>query len=181
MKIYTKTGDDGTTGLVGGSRIRKEDARIEAIGCVDELNAAIGWSRVAGLPVPIEEVLCEVQSRLFDVGAELATLPDGRFTNASLGQEDIEQLESSMDFQTETLAPLKNFILPGGTEAASRLHLARTICRRAERHVLRIDPTPRPEIVHYLNRLSDWLFVAARTTNATSNVEDIKWSSQGGS
>lgn len=178
MKIYTKTGDDGTTGLVGGSRIRKDDVRVEAVGAVDELNAALGLAIVSGLPEPLASILHDVQCRLFDIGAELATPPDSKFNNASLPEADIRALEVSIDLQTEDLPTLRNFILPGGSEQAARLHFARTLCRRAERSVLRIEPSPRADVLCYLNRLSDWLFVAARTTNAHLNVEDIKWTAQ---
>lgn len=168
MRIYTKTGDDGTTGLIGGSRTEKTSLRIRAIGDVDELNAALGL-------VTATDELREIQSRLFDLGATLATPTGARFNgNAAL------ELEASIDRQTADLPALRNFILPGGSSAAAYLHLARTICRRAERSVLELDqesPVP-SEAKVFLNRLSDWLFTAARTANATRHVSDVEWRPQ---
>lgn len=180
MKIYTRTGDDGTTGLVGGGRVAKTDPRIEAIGTVDELNSWIGLCRSAGLSSDLDAVLAEVQARLFDIGAELATPASSRFTNAALTDNDVLRLEKSMDLQNEELPPLHAFVLPGGTEAAARLHGARSVCRKAERSVLafRERCTIRNVIGEFLNRLSDWLFVAARTANARMNVEDVTWSAR---
>lgn len=179
MKIYTRTGDDGTTGLVGGVRVSKSDALIEAIGTVDELNAALGFALAADPEPQTRSILCRAQNALFEIGAELATPPGSRFDNASLGVGEVEALEASIDFQTTALAPLKNFVLPGGSEAAARLHMARAVCRRAERSILAV-PQVRPLVPMYLNRLSDWLFTAARTANATLNVEDVKWVSTRG-
>jgi cob(I)alamin adenosyltransferase len=177
VKIYTRTGDDGSTGLVGGARIRKDDLRIEAIGAVDELNSALGLVLCTDTPPAIAETLLETQSRLFDLGAELANPSDPRFDLAVISTSHAESLESSIDLLTSELEPLRNFVLPGGTESAARLHHARTICRRAERAILRVAPPVRSEVAAYINRLSDWLFVAARTCNASSDVEDIKWTS----
>lgn len=175
MKIYTKTGDDGTTGLVGAGRVRKDSPRIEAIGAVDELNATLGWALV-GLPDhALATLLGEAQSRLFDLGAELACDPDDRHRLEALSMTDVEQLEVAIDQMEAELEPLKQFILPGGCESAARLHLARTVCRRAERAVLRVQPAPREVVMTYLNRMSDFLFVAARTCNARLDVKDIKW------
>lgn len=177
MKIYTKTGDDGTTGLVGGSRVEKTDVRMTAIGEVDELNAALGWVRAAGLPDDIDQTFASVQSRLFDLGAELATPQESKFDNANLSDSDVTALEQCIDAWEGELAPLANFILPGGSEAAARCHIARSVCRRAERAVLMFhhDVPQRDVALAFLNRLSDTLFVAARTVNHRLGVEDVKW------
>ena len=178
MKIYTKTGDDGTTGLIGGSRVPKSDARIEAYGTVDELNAMIGWAGVAAGSALLEQ-LRRIQGELFVIGSHLAT-PDGSGRLSSLPaieHEMVRRLEMEID-QTETsLAPLKNFILPGGGGCAARLHVARTVCRRAERLVVgaAVEHTDRAVIIEYLNRLSDWLFVQARGANRGDGIDDIPW------
>ncbi len=178
MKIYTKTGDDGSTGLIGGSRVRKSDPRIECYGTVDELNAAIGLAAV----VADGELLLrlrEVQSDLFVIGAHLAT-PEASPQNKSLPPLDeaaITRLEMQIDTAETRLAPLRNFILPGGTEPAARLHLARTICRRSERLLVAfsLDRPVEPALITYLNRLSDWLFVQARWANHVAQVADVPW------
>lgn len=176
MKIYTRTGDDGGTGLYGGDRIAKTSARIQAIGDVDELNALIGVCRAAG-PTTLDERLVEIQCRLFDLGAELACPPGGKFDVQSISERHIGALERSIDEQTEKLPPLKAFILPGGSPGAASLHHARAVCRRAERSVLLLaeDAPVREEIRRFLNRLSDWLFTAARTVNAECHVMDVTW------
>lgn len=181
MRIYTKTGDKGTTGLVGGSRVSKTDPRIRAIGEVDELNAALGWVRTATLPQDLDEILREAQARLFDLGAELATPEVSKFNNAFLDESDVLRLERSIDSMDDELPPLASFILPGGSEAAARLHLARSICRRAERAVLELRESSeiRDVAISFLNRLSDWLFTAARTTNHRLGVEDVEWTKRG--
>ncbi|MBI1901945.1 MAG: cob(I)yrinic acid a,c-diamide adenosyltransferase [Planctomycetia bacterium] len=179
MKIYTKTGDAGETGLFGGPRVAKDHVRIEAYGTVDELNAVIGWARTAPLPADVDALLARVQNELFEVGAELATPDATEKKTATIGERHIAVLEQSIDKMEETLAPLKQFILPGGSNAAARLHLARTVCRRAERRVVTLMQTPgesvSQSIVIYLNRLSDLLFVAARFTNAAARVPDTLW------
>lgn len=171
MKIYTKSGDTGETGLVGGIRVSKTSLRIDAIGEVDELNAAIGLCR-AGLDLSL---LGSIQNWLFDLGSELASPGQERFH--TIGRNQTEVLEQSIDEMEASLPPLKNFILPGGTEASARLHLARSVCRRAERAALTLsrEEPIRGEVTVFLNRLSDWLFVAARTANALSNVMDVEW------
>jgi cob(I)alamin adenosyltransferase len=178
MKIYTKTGDDGETGLFGGGRVRKDHARIEAYGTVDELNAVLGILRAESLPAELDTELSRIQNELFDIGAELATpqpsiLPH-RLTNAS-----IERLEKLIDQLEQELAPLKTFILPGGVKGAGFLHLARTVCRRAERCVVRLqDYTEQlisTEITIYLNRLSDLFFVMARVVNHRAGQDDVPW------
>lgn len=181
MKIYTKTGDEGTTGLVGGRRVSKDSARIQAIGDVDELNALVGVCRCHASGTPVDAELEYVQNCLFDLGAELATTEEAKMDNARIGQAEIGWLERSMDEKTETLEPLRNFILPAGTPLAAHLHLARSVCRRAERSVatlLRQEPV-RSELFVFINRLSDWFFVTARIANRLSNVEDVKWNPRG--
>ncbi len=177
MKIYTKTGDEGETGLVGGSRIAKNSARIQAIGDVDELNACIGLARTESPPEILEEVLGWLQCALFDLGAELASSPGARITFALLPEDASRRLEQSIDEQSEGLPPLKNFILPGGCRLAAYLHLARCVCRRAERSVLELhqEQALRAEVLTFLNRLSDWLFMAARSANRFEKIEDVPW------
>lgn len=172
MKIYTKTGDDGTTGLVGGSRIGKDSPLIQAIGDVDELNALIGIARTHGAG-DLDDTLGKIQNWLFDLGAELATPPGGRFNNDSIGEANIDYLEQSIDSLTGQVEPLRNFILPGGSPLAAALHHARTVCRRAERSVIALG-RERAEPVTLLNRLSDWLFTAARYANRERG--DVIWS-----
>jgi cob(I)alamin adenosyltransferase len=180
MKIYTRTGDDGTTGLVGGKRIAKSDLRMQAIGDIDELNAAIGLCRVATADISLAAELGRIQNWLFDIGGELASPEEGRLAVRRLGSGPSEVLEQSIDRMTDELPPLRNFILPGGSEGAARLHLARTICRRAERRVLELceKASIRDVILVFLNRLSDWLFIAARSANRSAGVEDVAWNSE---
>jgi len=186
MKIYTRTGDDGSTGLFGGGRVRKSDPRIECYGTIDELNAAIGLAAAAvenqaGSPAGYEmrDWLRQIQHELFNIGSHLAT-PGESPSSAKLPPLDemmVGRLEMQIDQAEEQLSPLRQFILPAGGEAACRLHLARTICRRAERRIVAFGmdrPVPRL-IVTYLNRLSDWLFVMARLANLRSGVEDVPW------
>ena len=178
MKIYTRTGDDGSTGLIGGSRVGKDDAAIECYGTVDELNAAIGVV-VAVADAESGEWLRQVQAELFTIGSHLAT-PAGATRAASLPVIEggwVTRLEQQIDAAEATLPPLRNFILPGGTELAARLHVARTVCRRAERLLVataRQRPTD-PLIITYVNRLSDWLFVQARRANHKAGVADVPW------
>ncbi len=183
MKIYTKTGDDGTTGLFGGARVSKSSARVDAYGTVDELNATLGVARAAKLDAVTEGVLAAVQVDLFTLGAELATVP-GKEKNLKmrlLGAADAERLEKAIDAAEEGLPPLTNFVLPGGSAGAAALHLARTVCRRAERLVLALpDAKARGELVIYLNRLSDLLFVLARKANKEAGVADVPWAPRGG-
>jgi cob(I)alamin adenosyltransferase len=177
MKIYTRTGDDGTTGLFGGGRVSKSDVRLSAYGAIDELNAVLGFARSAGLPKLCDQILLVLQNQMFDLGAELAT-PDSAKHGAELLTDDLlDQLESWIDTLEADLAPLKTFILPGGTSAAAALHLARCVCRRAERRIVALSETAsvRPLVLKYVNRLSDLLFVLARTANAEAGVGDIAW------
>lgn len=177
MRIYTRTGDTGTTGLIGGSRVRKDDLRMHAVGEVDELNAAIGSARVVATDDEFVAHLGAIQSLLFDVGAELATPADSPYLKPVIQADHASLLEQQMDAMNDQLEPLKNFILPGGTELAARIHLARTICRRAERAVISFsEGSPqRAELLVFLNRLSDWLFVLARWTNFRAETPDVIW------
>lgn len=179
-KIYTRTGDDGTTGLVGKERRLKCDVRIEAYGTVDESNAAIGMVRLhTGNNPQIDAMLARIQNDLFDVGADLATphtkdTPEWEPLRATESQ--VEWLEQSIDKLNSDLKPLKSFVLPGGSHAAAHLHLARTVTRRAERLAVELMQTEQvnPEAVKYLNRLSDFLFVASRTVN-DNGAKDVLW------
>jgi cob(I)alamin adenosyltransferase len=179
MKIYTRTGDDGTTGLIGGRRVRKSDPRIECYGTVDELNAAVGLAAVAAPPA-LAAQLRAVQNDLFVIGSHLAAPADGAPASVPLPPLDeagAARLETEIDAAEADLPPLRNFILPGGSDASARLHFVRTVCRRAERLVVTMSeerPVP-PAILLYLNRLSDWLFVMARHANHQAGVEDIGW------
>ena len=181
-KVYTRTGDDGTTGVSGGHRVRKDALRIEAYGTVDELNAAIGVVTTSSPEVALHQPLAEMRNKLFHLGAELSVLPED--LEASQGprirQADTDGLEHLMDQLSENLPPLENFVLPGGTAAAAQLHVARTVCRRAERLLVALaqKETVREQALVYLNRLSDALFVMARYDNAASGVEDVLWDSR---
>jgi len=181
LKIYTKTGDRGDTGLVGGSRVSKVSVRIDAIGAVDELNATMGVARGQAASSSLLSEIAQIQNWLFELGAELATPESaGAGKNQTLSFDQVENLERSIDSQTAKLPPLRNFILPGGSPLASALHLARCVCRRAERNILVLhneDPQ-RQVTLTFMNRLSDWIFVAARTANLESGVQDIEWNSE---
>jgi cob(I)alamin adenosyltransferase len=177
VKIYTKTGDAGTTGLIGGARIDKNSLRMAAIGDVDELNASLGLARSAINGDRSLPELESIQNWLFDLGAELASSVEHARQYRSIGPSQATTLEESIDRQTNELEPLTAFILPGGDELASRLHLARCICRRAERSILELnahEPVG-SDALAFINRLSDWLFVAARTANRLAGVQDVKW------
>jgi cob(I)alamin adenosyltransferase len=172
-KIYTRTGDDGTTGLGDGSRVAKDDPRVEAYGCVDETNSAIGiLLAVPGLPADVAQLLTRVQHELFDLGGELC-IPGHRAIEAS----QVQALEETLDAFNERLPPLKEFILPGGGPAAAACHLARAICRRAERRAwtLARAQAVAPEPLKYLNRLSDLLFVLARVLARHENGSEVLW------
>jgi len=180
MKIYTRTGDDGTTGLFGGARVKKGSLRVEAYGTVDETNAAIGRARVSLRPEgAIDAVLARIQSDLFTLGAELATVPgkEASLKMPLLSDEDCTRLEHEIDAAEEGLPPLRSFVLPGGTTVAADLHLARCIARRAERLLVNLaeeEPVRGTSIV-YLNRLSDLLFTLARRANHLAGVADVPW------
>jgi cob(I)alamin adenosyltransferase len=168
-RIYTRGGDAGITSLGGGSRVPKTDPRVEAVGEIDELNSLLGWSRaIDGAPRP----LARIQNELFDLGADLATPPSASGERLRVSQQLVDRLESECDALNAELEPLKSFVLPGGTELASRLFVARAVCRRAERAVLRVDEAS-PLVAVYLNRLSDLLFILARAANA--NAGEILW------
>lgn len=177
-KIYTRTGDAGDTGLVGGRRVSKDSPRIWAYGTVDELNSAIGLARASNADRNLDIVLARIQNELFNVGAELAT-PADQFRKGmpAVSKREITGLEQLMDKLNAKLGPLKEFILPSGTASAAQLHVARTICRRAERFCVRLG---RKEaigefVVPYLNRLGDALFVLARWANKTQRVKETFW------
>lgn len=176
MKIYTKTGDQGETGLLGGERVSKASSRIEAIGNLDELNAAFGLARSFGSG-SFEEAILRIQSTIFDLGAELAAPAGSKFENVSVRDFDVSQLETEIDSMTSLVPPLKNFVLPGGSRCASQLHVCRAICRRAERSIYDLRETApiRSEVLQYINRLSDWLFVAARVCNHSQGIGDVPW------
>ncbi|MBI3570382.1 MAG: cob(I)yrinic acid a,c-diamide adenosyltransferase [Gammaproteobacteria bacterium] len=171
-KITTRTGDNGTTGLGDGSRVQKTNPRIEAIGAVDELNSLVGLLLARELPDEIRAVLTDIQHDLFDLGGELS-IP-GRVT---ISEDQVMRLEIMLEDLNEKLPPLKEFILPGGSEAAAVCHLARTVCRRAERSVIHLGETEtiNTATIRYLNRFSDLLFVAARTLNRHAGRTDVLW------
>ncbi len=185
MKIYTKTGDSGTTGLFGGTRVPKHHIRIQSYGTLDELNSWIGMLRDQEIAAPHREQLLRIQDRLFTAGAQLAVDPDKeRLKDGSerlqipfLSATDVESLETAIDQLDESLPPMTHFILPGGHPVVSTCHIARTVCRRAERMTTLLDehsPVP-AEILAYLNRLSDFLFVLARKLSLELGVDEIKW------
>ena len=171
-KIYTKTGDDGTTGLGDGTRVAKDSVRVAAYGTVDELNSSLGIVLAQEIPAPIREALTQIQHDLFDLGGELC-IPG----MAMVHEADVERLEQTLDGFNADLPPLKDFILPGGGMAAACCHLARTVCRRAEREVVTLSrsETVRPEAVRYLNRLSDLLFVLSRVLARASGHGEVLW------
>lgn len=176
FRIYTRTGDAGQTGLFGGGRVRKDDPRVEAYGSVDELNAALGVARAAVTDAEIGAQLERLQSELFTLGSELAT-PDPDQVKRQvipLGAAEIERMERTMDTIDAEVPPLQRFVLPGGHAGAAQLHLARTICRRAERRVITFGGA-RPDVIVYLNRLSDLLFMLARLANHRSGTPEPAW------
>jgi cob(I)alamin adenosyltransferase len=173
VKIYTRTGDSGETLLFGGARVPKNDPRIEAYGTVDELNGFVGLARASWPASPIDAQLAMVQSDLFDIGAQLASPGSSRFAGVDAAR--IGALENAIDDMERELAPLTSFILPGGSPAAAHLHVARTVCRRAERLIVALSDESAKTTLTYLNRLSDYLFVAARFANHRNGVEDVVW------
>jgi cob(I)alamin adenosyltransferase len=179
MKIYTKTGDKGLTGLFGGARVSKALPRVDAYGEIDELNCALGAVCAHVQDARIATLVQSIQGELFALGAELAKAP-GKDVNLGIelvDDHDIERLEHTIDGLEADLPPLKTFVLPGGTIEASLLHLARATCRRAERKLVALDETEtlRPEVLRYVNRLSDLLFVMARHANFRARVDDVPW------
>jgi cob(I)alamin adenosyltransferase len=178
MKIYTRTGDAGETSLFGGRRVSKADSRVDAYGEVDELNAWIGLVRAAGLDHDLDEPLVRIQQDLFALGAQLAdpgdTIAD-RIAKTALGEDDIGRLEQLIDRLESELPPLRRFILAGGAPAGAALHVARTVCRRAERRMVSLSPPPDAVLIKYVNRLSDLLFVLARVVNRRQDAPEIEW------
>ena len=185
MKVYTKTGDTGTTALFGGTRVSKHNIRIESYGTVDELNSHIGLVRDQDMNVAYKKVLVEVQDRLFTVGAILATPPEKellkngqpRLQKLGIIESDIEFLEKEIDAMEEALPPMTHFLLPGGHPTVSYCHIARCVCRRAERlavHLNDIEPTDEM-VIKYLNRLSDYLFVLARKLSHDLKADEVQW------
>lgn len=181
MKIYTRTGDDGRTALFGGGRVPKDDARVDTYGTVDELNAVLGWAMTRMADAAARERLEAVQHDLFTIGAALATPPprEGRTAPRTPGlpTDRVGEMEGWIDEADESLPALKAFVLPGGTEGAAALHVARTVCRRAERAVVRLSGSDAvdPAITTYLNRLSDVLFTFARLENQRAGRSDVEW------
>jgi cob(I)alamin adenosyltransferase len=181
-RVYTRTGDDGTTGLGGGQRVPKDSPRIEAYGTVDELSSEIGAAVALGLQPRLAEELARIQNELFNVGSDLCILEEdkARMPVPVVETRHVEALERLMDELSAELSPLENFILPGGSPGAAQLHVARTVCRRAERLAIalaRLEPVG-PFVVKYLNRLSDALFVMARYENLKRGVPDVLWNSR---
>jgi cob(I)alamin adenosyltransferase len=201
MKLYTRSGDDGSTGLFGGQRVLKNHPRVEAYGTVDELNAALGlaaaeitrllggsekpWmdSKPSGFLQRASAIIAQLQSRLFDIGADLATPEESKHESKvkRISDEQIAESERWIDEIDAGNQPMNTFVMPGGTELAARLHLARTICRRAERAIvcLQRDETITPGVLIYINRVSDLLFAMARRANAESGVADVPWIPRG--
>lgn len=184
MKIYTKTGDQGETGLFGGDRVSKSSLRVETYGEVDELNSAIGWARLSLSDAELDALLNQIQNDLFEVGAELGSTPDRKQKGSMplIEEPQVETLERAIDRYEEGPPALTSFVLPGGSEGAARFHLARCICRRAERSLVALGQgeAVRGELFRYINRLSDLLFTLARFANHVAGVEDIPWKGQGG-
>ena len=180
MKIYTRTGDTGSTGLFGGPRVSKDDDRIESYGTVDELNASIGVARSMQVSETIDGQLDAIQHALFSIGAELATPDPDAHQMRIISESHIKQLEQWIDQHEQVIPELKHFVLPSGHPAATALHLARSICRRAERRVVTLvrhhETNVSEELIIYLNRLSDLLFVLTRVVNHEAGIAEVKWS-----
>jgi cob(I)alamin adenosyltransferase len=178
VTIYTRTGDTGETSYFDGTRVRKDDARLDAYGDVDELNAWLGLVRASDLDPAIGDELAHIQRDLFALGAQLADPGEklaARVTKAVLGDEDVARLEALIDRLDAEVPPLRRFILAGGTTAGAALHVARTVCRRAERRMVALAPPVDPVLLRYTNRLSDLLFVLARVVNHRGGVPEIEW------
>ena len=179
MKIYTRTGDAGETALFDGSRVSKADPRVDAYGHIDELNAVLGQARAAGVDPAMDAWLDRLQRDLFALGAQLADPASriaARVTKADIGRDDTARLEAWIDEAEAELAPLRRFVLPAGVPSSAALHLARTVCRRAERHVVALGAEAvDADLLAYVNRLSDLLFVLARLANARAGVSDQEW------
>ncbi|MCX2743386.1 cob(I)yrinic acid a,c-diamide adenosyltransferase [Mangrovivirga sp. M17] len=178
MKVYTKTGDDGTTGILGGTRLPKSHIRIEAYGTVDELLSWIGMVRDQKVNEKRNDFLIRIQDRLFTLGSYLASDPEkSKVAIPKINEQDIKDLEAEMDTMDENLPPLKNFVLPGGNQSVSYVHIARTVCRRAERAVVLLNEHQAldKKVIHYLNRLSDYLFVLSRMNSKELNATETPW------
>lgn len=178
MKLYTRTGDSGETALFDGTRVRKDDPRVEAYGDVDELNAWLGLVRGAGLDAEFDADIVKIQRDLFALGAALADPADkiaSRVTKAALEDADVVHLERIIDRLDAEVPPLRKFILPGGTSAGAAVHLARTVCRRAERRIVSLEPAVDGVLIRYVNRLSDLLFALARAVNHRAGVPETEW------
>lgn len=178
MKIYTKTGDQGSTSLFGGKRVSKADLRIDTYGTVDELNSWIGVLRDQSVNQSRKEILVEIQDRLFTIGSILATEPENtKVKIPSLAESDIELLENKMDAMDAVLPPMRFFVLPGGNASVSFGHVARTVCRRAERLIIALSETEKvdPLVIKYMNRLSDYLFVLCRIMTQELQAEETPW------
>lgn len=178
MKIYTKTGDTGSTSLFGGKRVLKSDLRIDTYGTVDELNSYIGLLRDQHVNAVRKELLVEIQDRLFTIGSILATEPgNSKVTIPALAESDVELLEKEMDTMDAKLPPMRSFVLPGGHPSVSICHITRTVCRRAERLVIALDTVEKvePLVIKYLNRLSDYLFMLSRKMTAELGAEETPW------
>jgi cob(I)alamin adenosyltransferase len=180
MKIYTRTGDDGTTGLIGGSRVKKHNIRLESYGTIDELNSYIGVIRSMQTDHHADQILEVIQNKLFVIGANLATDESISLVKKQLPckKADIELLEKEMDRMNNDLPELRNFILPGGSQAASFCHVARTVCRRAERKIVELAENAEVDanLIKFVNRLSDYLFVLSRKINLDQKTPEILWS-----
>ena len=178
MKIYTRTGDAGETSLFDGTRVSKSDARVDAYGEVDELNAWLGLARASRLAADLDEALVRIQHDLFAFGAQLADPADkiaDRVTKATLGDDDVVRIEQLIDRLEAELPPLRRFILAGGSPAGAALHVARTVCRRAERRMVSLEPRVDQVLLRYVNRLSDLLFVLARVVNHRAGMPETEW------
>jgi cob(I)alamin adenosyltransferase len=178
LKIYTRTGDTGETSLFDGTRVVKNDARVDAYGEVDELNACLGLACASGLDKEIEAEIIRLQRDLFALGAQLADPGEklaARITKAVLGDGDVARLEQTIDRFEAELPPLRRFILAGGSPAGAALHVARAVCRRAERRIVALDPAVGGVLVRYINRLSDLLFVLARAVNHRAGAAETEW------
>lgn len=177
MKVYTKTGDKGETSLIGGVRVKKYDLRIEAYGTVDELNSFVGIIRDQEINEEYYHQLIEIQDRLFTIGSILAAAPKSKMKLPELEEKDITFLEEAMDKMDEELEPMRSFVLPGGHTTVSHTHIARCVCRRAERNTIALaeEAEVSPLVIQYLNRLSDYLFVLSRKLTKDLNAKEIPW------
>jgi cob(I)alamin adenosyltransferase len=178
-KIYTKTGDDGTSGLIGGNRVTKNDIRLEAYGTVDELNSWVGLIRSMVNDTRVSDLLLRIQNNLFAMGSKLATGENGQglTSHIRIDETETEVIEKAMDEYENKLKPIRNFLLPGGSSLLGYCHIARTVCRRAERRIIQLSNTfpVEAEIICYINRLSDFFFVLARKIAADTGVDEISW------